>query len=58
MQKFSATVAQSFALSALCLLALLDVLHEYACGRLGFPLAGRTPCHRSALRHFATKPYV
>ncbi len=37
MHKFSAAVSQSSALTVLCFLALLDVLHEYVCGALGVP---------------------
>ncbi len=32
MHKFSTAVPQSSALTALCFLGLLGVLHEYACG--------------------------
>ena len=35
MHKFSTAVPPSSALTALRFLALLDVLHEYACGALG-----------------------
>ena len=43
MHKFSATVSQSSALTALCFLALLGVLHEYACGALA-PLRYENLC--------------
>ncbi len=56
MHKFSAAVSQSSALTALCFLALLGVLHEYAEERLGYPLAGRTPCHRGACATSLRKP--
>ncbi len=62
MHKFSATVSQSSGVrcapTALCFLALLGVLHEYACGALGVPACGSHALSGRRLRHFATKTYA
>ena len=51
MHRFSTAVPQSSALTALCFLGLLGVLHEYACGALR-----RMPCHRGACGTSSRKP--
>jgi len=56
MHKLSTAVPSSSALTVLCFLGLLSVLHEYACGALGEPafwVARLVIAAPAALRHAA-----